>query len=168
VIGATGPQGPAGAVGPQGPVGATGPQGPAGPSGLSFALFSNDSAHYTLPGFGSVATSRTLSLPVGQWLVNATVTMENTVASTSIPWIPVTVVLNGVSGTIESARQPIAGGTIYPSFMTINLQGFVNVTSPTVISVSAGRQSALPGEAANLTLISSQISAVQFNSILAQ
>lgn len=190
--GAQGPAGPQGSAGPKGDTGAAGAQGVAGATGadgkngLSYALFSNDSATYTLPAFAAIpntSTSKTLTLTPGQWLVKGTATFKNTVSSTTIPWIPLTVTLNGVSvdinnlatvptvvTTIESARQLTSGGPVFPAFVTVTMQGFVNVAagSPITVSISAARQAPLTGDVSQVLMIGSQISAVQFDSISAQ
>lgn len=164
--GATGPAGPTGPTGPAGPTGATGPagpQGPAGPTGVAEIAIFHDSQSsgtagqsYTNGSFttqrlntnvtntitGASRSGNTVTLPAGNYYVDATVSLaagsnvgsqlrlRNTTASTTI--IDGLVLFHPAAG---GAQNRLQGYISLGSSTNVELQVFINSTTAASSSV---------------------------------
>jgi len=117
-----GDPGPQGAAGPAGPQGSAGAQGPRGPSeGLYRNIFLGLSTPLTL---GATVNVTTLSLPAGNWLINAVLSFQNDTGGASV-----SCGLGQVSGGAATPFQ-ISG----PTATSFPVQGSVSLTAPGTVS----------------------------------
>ena len=151
--GATGAAGPAGATGATGPTGAQGPQGTQGvPGGLGLTYFQSivTGPEIALTSQTIPTTMATLTLPPGNYLAHATLTISNggpnpaQVICGLTPGEPNFGVINQVSyGVI-----PVYGNPMFPTSlgtMTLDVQGIeVNQTSVSLLCYNIDNDGPLP------------------------
>jgi hypothetical protein len=135
--GPTGPSGPAGPSGPsgaQGPVGATGPQGPTGPAGPSDAFVtSNNSFSATpLPTTG-VLVVKTLSLPAGSYVVNATANVTGNGATTFV--VAACGLQSGAGHNLSENTKLTLGGSVNGGG-SLPLVGAFTLAGPDTVSIA--------------------------------
>jgi hypothetical protein len=142
----TGPPGPrggrglAGARGATGPRGAVGPTGPIGPpGGLSSAFTTSETAPLTLTSSRQVLT---LSLPAGNYVVNASVTIAGEDAkggSTEAATCTLVKTPNPSAVASASATVPFVEGG---SAQTISLEGTWSLPAAEALELSCARNTA--------------------------
>jgi hypothetical protein len=132
--GASGPQGPAGPLGPKGATGATGPSGAPG-----------GSTHFSAEGLsavpGETLSSKSLTLPAGKYLVQASGVLKlGSLVAGNKRYVTCRLVARGLGGPLVLAENgplefvSVAGDSDFLYF-TVNLLAITNLSSPTTYAV---------------------------------